>query len=130
MITNGPIYINISGSQTVVVSTISLDAGGVGYSNIYEVIDLNDFSLEYKIACTGTPGVKLQLQERGSEDVDWCIPDNMADLKASITDKNQHLCRLAPLPARYIRIKATELTTTVDDTVVTIRIIAQRKYPA
>ena len=129
MITNGPIYLNISGSRTVVVSEIALDPSGVGYSSAYEVIDLNDFALEYKIACTGTPGVKLQLQERGSEDVDWCIPDNAADLKASATDKNQHLCRLMPLPARYIRIKATELTTTVDDTVVTVRIIAQRKYP-
>jgi len=129
MITNGPVYLPVSGSD-VTYSTISIAASGVGYSDIFELIDLNDFSLEYKIACTGTPGVKLEFQERGSADVDWCAPDNTAAIKASATDKNQHLCRLALLPARYVRIKATELTTTVDDTVITIRIIAQRKYPA
>ena len=129
MINNGPIYIPVS-SSIETSSTISLIAGGTGYSDIFELIDLNDFSLEYKINCTGTPNVKLELQERGSADVDWCIPDNMAAIRASVTDKNQHLCRLAPLPARYIRIKATELTTTVDDTVITIRIIGQKKYPA
>jgi hypothetical protein len=129
MIDNGPVYLKVSGS-TETYSTISLDAAGVGYSDIFELIDLNDFSIEYKVACTGTPSVKLQIQERGSSGVDWVIPDNMANIQSALADKNQHLARLSLVPARYVRIKATELTETVDDTVITIRIIAQRKYPA
>lgn len=129
MITNGPVYLKPVGSSDD-YATISIGAGETGYSAAFELIDLNDFSLEYKANCTGSPNVKLQLQERGSVDVDWSEPDNMGSIKAALEDKNQHLCHLAPYPARFIRIKAVEQTITVTDTVITIRVIAQRKYPA
>ncbi len=130
MIENGPIYLNISTSATVKVSTITIGAGATGYSDAFGLIDLNDFSLEYKVAGTGIVSVKLRLQERQDTNRDWCIPDNMADIRPNVVDKNQHICRLAPLPGRYIRIEAIEQTKSVTDTVVTIRVIAQRKYPA
>lgn len=129
MIDNGPITLKISGGSAK-SSTISIGAAETGYSDAFELIDCDDFSLAYKIACTGTPDVKLQLQERVNSTDNWCIPDNMADLASSITDKNQHICRLAPLPARYLRIVAVEQTSVVDDTVVTVQIIAQRKFTA
>lgn len=129
MISNGPVYIKVSESD-VVVSTISIDKSEVGYSDAFELIDLNDFAIEYKVECTGIPNVKLQVQQRAHKDVDWATPDNMADIKSALTDKNQHLAKLAIVPARYLRIKATEQTGSVDDTVITIRIVAQKKYPA
>ena len=129
MLDNGPIYLNIS-ENTSKVSTVAVGAGLTAYSDAFELIDLNDFSLEYKLAGTGILSVKLQLQQRQSKDVSWCIPDNMADIRPDVTDTNQHICRLAPLPGRYIRIVVIEQTTTVADTVATIRVIAQRKYPA
>ena len=128
MIENGPTYINISESASK-TSTVAVGAGLTAYSDAFELIDLNDFSLEYKLAGTGILSVKLQLQERQSKNVAWCIPDNMADIRPNVVDKEQHICRLGPLPGRYIRIVVIEQTTTVTDTVATIRIIAQRKYP-
>jgi hypothetical protein len=128
MISNGPVYIKTTTGE--LVSTISIAASATGYSEAFELIDLNDFSVEYKAACTGIPNVKLQIQQRASESVDWATPDNMADIKGSLVDKNQHLAKLAIVPARYIRIKAVEQTTSVDDTVITIRIVGQKKYPA
>ena len=127
---NGPIYIPISTNADTKVSTISIGAGETDESDAFELIDLNDFSLEYKVAGTGSVSVRLRLQERQDTDREWCIPDNMADIRPKVSNKNQHICRLAPLPGRYVRIQATELTGITTDTVVTVRIIAQRKYPA
>lgn len=129
MITNGPIYIPISES-TEVTSTVAVGAGLTAYSDAFELVDLNDFSLEYKLAGIGILGVKLQLQQRQSKDVAWCIPDNMADIRPNIVDDDQHICRLGPLPSRYIRIVVIEQAILGVDTVVTLRIIGQRKYPA
>lgn len=117
---NGPIILS---SQT-----ISIGAGETGYSTGVGLVDLADFALFYQVACTGTPSVKLELQQ-STNDSDWFSPDLMPVIKASVADKDPHGTQIFPISVQYIRIKATELTTTVDDTVVTIKISVQRRYP-
>jgi hypothetical protein len=129
MITNGPVYLNVSRSA-LNYSTFSVVKNMTAYSDIFELVDCDDFSIDYKITCTGTPSVQFQLYVKAGDDSDWVIPENTADINSSCTDKNAHLARLALPPARYIKILCTELTNSVTDTVVTIRIIAQRKYSA
>ena len=129
MITNGPIYLPVSRSSAL-FSTFSVVKNSTAYSDIFELVDCNDFAIDYKITCTGTPGVQFQLYVKAGDDSDWVIPENTADINSNCADKVAHLARLALPPARYVKILCTELTNTVTDTSVTIRIVAQRKFAA
>ena len=128
MIENGPKLMKPKGS-TSESTTASPAASGTAFSETYDLVDLNQFALEYQVACTGTPNVKIQMQQ-SSDNTNWFIPDNSADINASVTDKNLHGYKLAPIPVRYLRLKATELTGIVSDTVVTFKVSAQKAFAA
>lgn len=128
MIENGPKLMKPKGS-TSESTTASPAASGAAFSEAYDLVDLDTFALEYQIACTGTPNVKIELQQ-SSDNANWFIPDNSADINSSVTDKNLHGYKLAPIPVRYLRLKVTELTGIVSDTVVTFKVSAQKRYTA
>lgn len=128
MLANGPVRLKIKDTTNTLVSTVSVGAGAVGYSDAFDLADCSSFGIEYIVTCTGTPGVKLEYQQRSDTDIDWYTPDNFAAIKASLTDKNQHGGILSPITVKYFRVKITELTTTVADTVVTIRISGQKRF--
>ena len=125
METNGPIIIpNVDGNLS---EAVAVGVGATVYSKAFRLVDLNEFALEYKIACTGTPDLQMQLQQ-SSDGVNWYIPDTLADIHAGVTDKLQHGVQLSPITVGYLRIKLIEATTTVSDTVVTLKLSCQRKY--
>ena len=132
MLQNGPRVIKPKGIDTE-YSTVSVakspDAGYIGYSDAWELVDLSNFALEYQAACTGTPGVKLEI-EQSSDNSNWYTPETIADINSSLTDKSLHGQQLSPITMRYLRIKVTELTTTVTDTVVTIKLSVQKRFAA
>ena len=107
---------------------ISVGAGETAYSDAFLIVDQDTFALEYKVACTGSPNLKIQLQQRSSSSIDWYIPTNMPDVVPSLTDKNQHGIRLGPIPIAWIRFKITEQTSTVTDSVLTISLSVQKRY--
>lgn len=120
-----------NGPKSISSEDVAVSKGAVAYSAAVDLCDLSDFALEYKVDCTGTPNVKLEIQQKSEHaSSDWATSDTTADINSSVTDKNQHNCRLAPVPVRYARIKITELTDIVTDTVVTLRVSAQKKFAA
>jgi len=125
MITNGPIIIKAVDNA----NTIAIGAGAVGYSGAYILVDLSVFALEYKIACTGVPNVKLEMQQ-SSDATNWYTPDTMSNIASSVTDTNQHGVQLGPITVKWLRIKATEVTGVVTDTVVTVNLSAQKRFAA
>lgn len=128
MLDNGPILLKPKGSANN-YTTVSVGAGATDYSETYDLIDLSAFALEYQIACTGTPNIKIELQQ-SSDNSNWYIPETLANIDASLTDENLHGIRLSPIPVRYLRLKVTELTSTVTDTVVTFKLSAQKRFAA
>lgn len=124
MIDNGPIVPDAN------IKTVAVGAGEEGYSEAFDLVDLSVFALEYKVECTGTPNVKLEIQQRSDPTVDWYTPNIMADIETSLTNKNQHGCYISPIPIRYMRIKVTEQTESVADTVVTLRLSVQKRFAA
>jgi hypothetical protein len=128
MLENGPKLIKPKGLTTE-YSEVSVGAGATGFSDAWDLVDLSSFALQYQAACTGTPGVKLELQQ-SSDNSNWFIPDTVADINSSLTDKNLHGTQLTPITMRYLRIKVTELTTTVSDTVMTLKLAVQKRFEA
>ena len=127
METNGPIIIpNVDGNLS---EAVAVGVGATVYSKAFRLVDLNEFALEYIIACTGTPNVQMQLQQ-SSDGVNWYIPNTLADIFDGATDKVQHGVQLSPITVGYLRIKIIEKTTTVTDTIITLALSAQKKFRA
>ena len=130
MIDNGPVVVKNLADPRATEEAVSVGADAIAYSEAWSLVDLSSFALEYKVAATGTPSVKLELQQRSSPDVGWSDPKTLADIESNVNDKNQHSTQLFLITLAQMRIKITELTTTVSDTVVTLRLSAQKRYEA
>lgn len=116
-----------NGPRVIYTDTVAVPKGGVAYSKAFDLVDLDVFAMEYKAACTGTPGVKLEV-EQCSDGVNWYAPDTLAEINPSLTDKAQHGCQLILITVRWMRIKYTELTNTVTDTTMTIGVSVQKRF--
>lgn len=81
------------------------------------------------MAATGVVSVKLELQQRSGPDVDWSDPKTLAAIDSNVNDKNQHSTQLFPITLTEMRVKITELGAAAD-TVVTLRLSAQKRYSA
>jgi len=121
---NGPKVLEdrYNGTQAIAVGS-----GAVAYSAAVSLTDLSDFALEYKVACTGTPDVKIEMQQC-SDGVNWYTPKGFNAIEDSVTDKAQHGAQITPITVEWVRFKITENTSTVTDTVVTLKINVQRKW--
>lgn len=125
MYDNGPRLIkNMSGNLT---EDIAVNAGSVAYSIAFCLIDLDSFALGYKAACTGSPNVKVEI-EQSFDNSTFFSPDTFASINDSLTNKNQHGAQIAPITAPYMRIKITELSGVVTDTVITTQVAAQKRF--
>jgi hypothetical protein len=116
-----------NGPRVLYTDTVAVPKNGIAYSKAFDLTDLDVFAMEYKAACTGTPGVKIEV-EQSSDGSNWYVPDTLAETNPSLTDKNQHGCQLILITVRLMRIKFTELTDTVTDTVMTIGISVQKRF--
>lgn len=127
MLDNGPIVVPNTAGNTE--EAVAVGKSATAYSESFCLVDLNEFALEYQVACTGTPDVQIQLQQ-SSDDTNWYVPDTLSDINAGVTDKVLHGVKLSPIPVKYLRIKLIEGTTTVEDTIVTLKVSAQKKFEA
>lgn len=128
MLENGPILRKPKGS-TNDYTTASPAAGLSAYSESFDLCDLDVFALEYQAACTGTPSAKIEMQQ-SSDNSNWYIPDNTAEINLSLADKNLHGIKLGPIPVRYMRLKVTELGGIITDLVVTFKLSVQKRFAA
>jgi hypothetical protein len=128
---NGPaaIVINKAGSANIAVG-----AGATVYTDAVSLCDLNDFALSYIVTCTGTPNVKIELQQsfrkpvtEGAADTYYSVPETLAPIESSLTNKTIHHRQLSPVTVEFYRFKITEVTGLVSDTVVNMWLSVQRK---
>ena len=128
MIQNGPELVKAIGESTT-TTTIAVVASATGYSAVYDLVDLSVFALEYQVACTGSPNITVTI-EQSTDNSNWAEPDNMKSVVTNLTNKNLHSTQINPVTLRYIRFKVVELTTTVSDTVLSIKLSAQKRFSA
>ena len=113
------------------IDSVSVAADSVAYSKAFDLSCVDTFALEYKAACTGSPNVKLEVeQSTDGESGNWYTPENFAEIEPSLIDKNSHGVVISPIAVRWLRIKLTELTRTVTDTVVSLKLSVQAKFSA
>ena len=135
---NGPIPIRVGITAAGVVNyQIPLGASAVVYTDALSLCDLNDFALSYILTCTGTPDVKIQLEQSfraptnpNAADTYYAVPETISDIESSLTNKNIHHRQLAPVTIEYYRFKLTEQTGLVSDTIINIWLSVQRKWGA
>jgi hypothetical protein len=116
-----------NGPRVLYTDTVAVPKGDVAYSKSFDLTDLDVFALEYQAACTGLPNVKIEVQQC-SDGVNWYSPDTLADINPSLTNTDLHGCQLILITVRHMRLKLTEVTDTVTDLVMTIRISVQKRF--
>jgi hypothetical protein len=128
---NGPIAIPVKLAGN---TAIAVGVGATVYTDVITLYDLDTFALSYKAVCTGVPNVKIQMEQaivapatEGAADVNYVVPEGIADIEAALTDQYIHHRAIFPVCLTYIRLKITEVTGTVTDTVLTINLVVQRK---
>jgi hypothetical protein len=118
-----------NGPKVISSDTVAIGAGATGYSIAVKIYDLDTFALEYKASCTGTPNVKIELQQ-STDGENWYIPDTLSEVVPAVTDKSYHGRQLAPITVGLMRFKITEMTEVVDDATVLLKVVAQKRYTA
>ena len=131
---NGPIALQVG---LVSNYNMAVGAGQTIYSDAFSLCDLNDFALSYKVSCTGTPNIKIELEQSfqkptnpNTADAYYAVPETLAPIETSLTNKNIHHRQLSPVTVEFHRFKITELTGLVADTVVNMWLSVQRKWSA
>jgi hypothetical protein len=135
---NGPTPVKIGITTAGVVNyQIPIGATQVVYTDHISLCDLNDFALSYIVDCSGTPGVKIELQQSfrvptnpNAADTYYSVPETLAPVEASLTNKLIHHRQLSPVTVEFYRFKLTELTGTVTDTTIQMWLSVQRKWSA
>jgi len=119
MLSNGP--------RVIGTDTVAVGKSAIAYSKSFRLIDLDSFALEYAVACTGTPNIKIEL-EQCTDDTNFYIPNTLAPVIDAVIDTIYHGAQLAPITVEYARFKITEVTGVVDDSVVTLNLVAQKRF--
>jgi len=146
---NGPIALRIGITTAGVINyQIPIGATAVVYTDHISLCDLNDFALTYKVACTGTPNIKIELEQAmappivpngvdddpspgsgvAGKDSRFAVPETLAPIETSLTNKYTHHRQLAPVTVEFYRFKLTELTGTVTNTTIQMWLSVQRKW--
>lgn len=135
---NGPFPVKIGITTNGVPNyQVPLGAGAIVYTDHVSLCDLNDFALSYKVDCTGTPNVKIELEQSfqvpgnpNASDTYYAVPETLAPIETSLTNKNIHHRQLSPITVEFYRFKLTELTGLVSDTTIQLWLSVQRKWSA
>jgi hypothetical protein len=122
--------ITLNGSQSITVGT-----SAIVYTDAFQFGDVDYFALVYKVACTGTPNIKIQMEQGinlptnpNAADDNFGVPKTFGNIETSLTSKTIQLMQLNPITVRYVRFKITEQTGIVTDTVVTMSFSLQKKF--
>lgn len=128
---NGPwvIPVKLAGN-----TAIALGVGATIYADSQALFDLDTFALSYRAACTGVPNVKIELEQavvapatENIADENYVVPEGISAIEPALTDELQHHRPIFPVCLPFMRLKITEVTGTVTDTVLTINLVVQRK---
>lgn len=116
-------------------SQIAVGANATVYTDAFAFGDVDYFALVYKVDCTGTPDIKIQMEQGlalptapNAADVAWGVPKTIGNIETSLTSKTIQLMQLMPITVGFIRFKITEQTGIVTDTVVTMWLSLQKKF--
>lgn len=114
---------------------IAVGAGATVYTHSIDLANLDTFSLGYKVANTGVPSIKIEMEQsdvlpatEGAADTNFVVPETISEVDPALGDNNVHRTALFPICCQYVRFKITELTTTVADSVLTMNISAQNRF--
>ena len=134
---NGPAVVRIGKWNSTTGTpdyTISIPASSTVYTDAISLCDLNDFALSYKLDCTGTPDVKIELEQSfqaptnpNAADTYYSVPETLAPIESSLTNKTIHHRQLSPVTVEFYRFKLTEQTGLVADTTINLWMSVQRK---
>ena len=137
---NGPTPVKIGLTTAGVVNYNIPIAGGtatVVYTDAISLCDLNDFALSYLVSCTGTPTIKIELQQSfqqptspNAADTYYSTPETLAPIESSLTNKTIHHRQLSPVTVEFYRFKLSQQSATVTDTTIQMWLSVQRKWSA
>jgi hypothetical protein len=131
---NGPVAIKI-GVTTAGVTTydITVSSCAVVYTDAISLCDLNDFALTYKATCSGSPDMKIELEQGikaptnpNAADTSYAVPETLAPIETSLTNKNIHHRQLSPVTVEFYRFKLTDASGY--STVMNMWLSVQRKW--
>lgn len=116
-------------------ANIQVPTNGTVFTDFYQFGDCDYFALSYKVSCTGTPSVKIQMEQSivkpttdNIPDVNFGVPKTIGDIEVALTSKTIQHMQLSPVTISYVRFKITEQTATVTDTVVNMWLSLQKKF--
>jgi hypothetical protein len=114
---------------------ISVPKNTAIYTDSFKFGDVDTFALSYIVACTGTPDIKIEMEQsrvapatENVADSNFAVPQTIADIESSLTSKTIRHAGFTPLPLLYVRFKITEQTNSVTDTVVNLWLSMQKKF--
>lgn len=114
---------------------IAVGAGLTVYTDSFKFGDVNEFAIAYILTATGTPSVKIEMQQsffkpdiENIADSNFFIPKSVGDLETTLTSKTMQGGQLSPITAPYIRFKITDNNGGATDTVIKIWLSLQKKF--
>ena len=126
---------------TVFIMTLAGNAdlqaptSGTIFTDAFRFGDVDYFALSYKVVCTGTPNIRIQMEQsiyqpalENVPDVNFGVPKSVGDIETTLTSKSIQHMQLNPVTISYVRFKITEQTGLVTDTVVKIWLSLQKKF--
>ena len=129
---NGPdiLAIKLAGNAAIAVG-----AGATIYTDVVDLAGLDTFALSYKVACTGTPSIKIEIEQGitkptspNAADTAYAVPETLSEINTALVDENIHHQAIFPVGVKFLRLKITEQTSTVTDSVLTINISVQNRF--
>lgn len=130
---NGPIAIQatLGGS-----AAIAVPKSATVYTDAINIAGLDTFALTYVAACTGTPDLKIEIEQGivppaagNAADANFTAPVGLSAVEANLIAKTVSHKAISPVAVQFIRFKITEQTGTVTDTVVTMHLSALNRFP-
>lgn len=122
--------VKLSGSADIAVGK-----GATIYTDSYRFGDVDTFALSYIVACTGTPDLKIEMEQgrikpttENAADSNFAVPQTIADIESSLTSKTIQHAGFTPLPLLYVRFKITDQADLVTDIVVNMWLSMQKKF--
>ena len=116
-------------------TSIAVGTGATVYTDVLDLAGLDTFALSYKVACTGTPNIKIEIEQgivkptnANAADDNYATPETLAEINDALIDENIHHQAIFPVGIKYLRFKITEQTTTVADSVLTMNLSIQNRF--
>ena len=115
---------------------MALGATGVArYTDSIQFGDVDYFALSYIATCTGTPSIKIEMEQsivkpvtENTADTNFGVPKRIGNIETALTSKTiQHL-QLYPVTLPYVRFKITANATSPTDIVVQMWLSLQKKF--